>query len=276
MANPLDRFGREIDRARSRPPFRRDPGFIERQRWWLDAIAGYFRPTFEGEEHVPRDGPMLLVSNHSGGLYTPEAYVLMSWWIRERGAEAPLYVLAHDFLFALPWFGKALRRGGGIPANPDNAVAALDRGSVLVFPGGDHEAFRPWWHRGRIDFGRRRGFARLALRTGVPVVPVVAHGSHDTTIVLSRGDRLANLMRLGRLRSNIMPIVLGLPWGVAPGFLPIVPLPARISMRFLPPRRYEGAPGDPADVERVFRDVTSTMQVALTDMVRRRPRPWID
>ncbi len=251
----------------------RDPRFIQRWAHVLRRGVSWFRPEVRGAENVPATGPALLVSNHSGGLYTPEAYVLIDWWVTTRGPDAPLYILAHDLLFAVPRFGDVLRKAGGIPATMAGAERALGEGAaVLVFPGGDREAFRPFWHRGRVDFGGRTGFLRLAGRTGAPVVPVVCHGSHDTTFVLSRGEWLARRLALGRLRTSILPVVLGLPWGVAPGFLPVFPWPARITVQLLPPTRVPPL-DDGAGVQRAYDELVGRMQLMLTDLVRERPVP---
>ena len=261
---------------RSEDPFLRDEIWIKKWRPLIQQILRWFRPTFSGAENLPADGPMLLVANHSGGLYTPEAYVMMEWWARNRLSQ-PLYVLAHDFLFSVPLFNDVLRRAGGIPASVHNAEAALQSGaSLLVFPGGDFEAFRPWWQRDRVEFSGRMGFVRLALRNNVPIVPVVAHGSHDTTFVVSRGERLASLLKLDRVRSRIMPFVIGVPWGLVPGFIPVVPLPAQIAVRFLPALNLAygvEAATDRAAVRKCYEDVVELMQAALQQMVREHPFP---
>lgn len=241
----------------------------------LDAYRRYFRAEVRGGELLP-ESPMLLVGNHSGGLYSPEVYVLLWWWVNTFGPERPLYMLAHDLLFAVPGFGPDLRRAGGIPANRDNARRALDEGAaVLVYPGGDHEAFRPWWHRGVIDFNQRKGFMRLALEADVPVVPLVTHGSHDSSFVLTRGNRLAKRLGLGRLRSEIFPFVLGLPWGIAPGFLPTLPLPSRVTMQILEPFHWHADPQDPQAVDDCFDELVGAMQVNLSAQVRERPFPLL-
>ena len=83
-----------------------------------------------------------------------------------------------------------MRKIGQMPASMVNAKAALDEGdSVLLYPGGSYEVSRPWKDRNRIAFKGRTGFIRLALETGVPVVPVVGHGGHETTIVLTLATR---------------------------------------------------------------------------------------
>lgn len=266
-----------MERARRGTPFQRDPEWLSRWQPRVGRVLRlWFRPEVEGAERLPR-GPMLLVSNHSGGLLTPEAYVLIEWWNRIHAARRPLYVLAHDILFAIPRFQRVLRRAGGIPASVDNAERALGAGgALLIFPGGDREAFRPWWQRDRVDFAGRRGFIRLALRTQTPIVPVVCHGSHDTTFVLSRGEKLAKLLGLDRLRAQILPIVLGLPWGIVPGFIPTLPMPARITARLLDPVQpghAAEAAEDDAIVQGYYDRIVSEMQSALDEMVKARPWP---
>lgn len=281
MAGLIGWLASRMRRAGDVPAFQRDPEFLAR---WAPALSGtlrWFRPSVAGGDNVRRHESLILVANHSGGLWTPEAYILVDWWLKTFGSRRSLYLLAHDFLFAIPGFNQVLRRAGGIPANMENARRALDDGgSVLVFPGGDREAFRPWWHRDRIDFSGRTGFVRLALRAGTPVVPVVSHGSHDTTIVLARGGRLARRLHLRRLRSAILPIVLGVPWGVVPGFVPTLPLPARVDIQLLPPLDWRDLGGEAAAdsvlVHRCYDQTVDVMQRTLDAMVRERPWPLLE
>ena len=114
---------------------------------------------------------MLLVGNHSGGLLVPDTTAVISAWYRHRGLDSPLVGLAFDGMFAIPGMESLMRKIGEIPASPENAGRALDAGAaVLVYPGGANEAFRPWTERNRIVLGGHKGFIRLALAKGVPVV----------------------------------------------------------------------------------------------------------
>src|SRR5438046_1096180 len=90
---------------------------------------------------------------------------------------------------------------------------ALDSGAaLLVYPGGDHETYRPTWESDRIDFDGRSGFARLAARYDVPIVPVVAIGGQETGLFLGRGRRAARALQLDKLlRLKVLPPVLGPP-----------------------------------------------------------------
>ena len=89
---------------------------------------------------------------------------------------------------------------GTISASHKNAEKALQSGApVLVYPGGDWETHRPSWESNKVDFAGRKGFIRLALETGVPIVPVVSVGGQETALFLCRGAGLAQTLRLDKM-----------------------------------------------------------------------------
>ena len=254
----------------------RDPDFIERNLGLLERWASYFNPEVRGLDQLPKHGPFLIVGNHSGGATPPDMPVLMTAWWRQRGVEEPVYGLFHSAFMGVPRVGDVMRKAGGIEAAPDAAEAALRAGgSVLVYPGGDHEAFRPWTDRHQIDFNGRTGFIKLALRTGVPIVPATSCGAHNSVMVLSRGDRLVRLLpHLRMMRVKVMPIMLGLPWGVSFG-LPTLPLPARVVTQVGPvvdlPRRFgPEVADDEATVQAIYDEVTTLMQRTMDGLVAER------
>jgi 1-acyl-sn-glycerol-3-phosphate acyltransferase len=268
-----------IDQELNQPVHQRDPEYILRYLPLVERAVKYFRPEVRGYENVPDGEQVLLVGNHSGGLYTPEMYVFMASWLRERGLDHPTYGLAHNMIFATP-ARTFLRKMGAIPASVRNAERTLELGaSLMVYPGGDHEAFRPWWHRHRIDFDGRKGFVRLALRRRLKVVPVVSHGSHESTIVVARGKALARMMKLERLNVKIFPFVLAIPWGVVPGFVPSIPLPSKITVelnRALDWRHHgPEAADDPEIVQQCYDEIVANMQGTLDRLVKERPFPLL-
>ena len=106
-------------------------------------ISRWFRPEVRGLETFPSAGGALLVSNHSGGVLTPDWNVLAPAIYGRFGYDRPLYTLAHYGVFFTP-FRAALGRLGVIHASRENAEEVLRSGAVvLVFPGGDYDAFRP-------------------------------------------------------------------------------------------------------------------------------------
>jgi 1-acyl-sn-glycerol-3-phosphate acyltransferase len=190
------------------------------------------------------------------------------------GADRPLYVLAHDMLFLGQ--GKELfSRVGFLPANRRNAQAVLrSGGTTIVFPGGDHEVFRPSLQANRIDFDGRTGYVRTALEAGVPIVPVVSIGGHEAFLFLWRGELLARLLRLEKLlRTRYAPLTFGFPFGFSMGFPPNLPLPAKIQTRVLDPIDVRAEFGDEPDVAEVDRAVRGRMQDALDELARNRRFP---
>jgi 1-acyl-sn-glycerol-3-phosphate acyltransferase len=194
---------------------------------------------------------------------------MVAWW-RHFGIDAPAYGLMHDLPFRIPVIGDALARCGAVHARPANAVSLLGRGhKVLVYPGGDLDAFRPASKRTEIVFGERRGFIRVALRARVPIVPIVSVGAHDGFHVLSDGREMVR--RLGfkqHSRIEAFPVALCLPWGLSFGPAPYLPWPVRIRIRVLPPLAWPELPPEAADDDALVaacrNEVLAAMQTALT------------
>jgi len=276
----LEFVSERIDESLGEPTFQRDPDFLKILLPLMELFNRYFDSEVRGFENVPDGGPMLLVGNHSGGILVPDTTALIATWYRERGLDSVLVGLALDAVFAVPGMKSLMRRLGEIPANPENAAEALDAGAaVLVYPGGAHEAFRPWSDRNRIDFGGHKGFVRLALRKQVPVVPVVGHGGHETTVVLTRGEWLAKRLGMERLRLRIAPMLLQVPWGLSLPIVPGIPLPAKITVEICPPFDWSAfgpeAADDPEVVDRCYGEVTARMQSALTRLAEEHPLPVV-
>ncbi len=207
----------------------------------------------------------------------PDYWAFLRHWVRERGPSAPLFFLGFDFAFAIPVASTIARRMGAVPAQRDLAGRLLRQGAaVLVYPGGDLEDYRPWADRHRVEAHGRTGFVRLALRERVPVVPLVSHGSHDTIVVLSRGDALARRLRFDRLRIGVFPVTLG-PLGIAPLQLLTWPLPAKVVTRVCEPFDWSDLGPDAADdavtVRHCYEQVLGRMQSNLDELVERTPNP---
>jgi 1-acyl-sn-glycerol-3-phosphate acyltransferase len=252
----------------------RDGEYVARLMPLLRAVVKlWFRSEVEGVENFPATGA-LLVSNHSGGLIAMDVPVIAVAFHDRFGSERPLYVLAHDLLFT-GYAHDVMRRAGFVPASRDNAEAVLRAGgATLVFPGGDHDAFRPSWRRNTIDFAGRTGYVRTALDADVPIVPVVSIGGQEDQIHLSRGELLAKLLKLEeRLRTKYVPITFGFPFGLTMTFPPNLPLPTKIRTRILEPIRLRDELGDEPDVAEADRLIRGRMQGALDELARARRFP---
>lgn len=255
----------------------RDPDFMREvlPATWL-FVTAWFRPDIRGLDNIPADGPVLIVGNHTGGASSPEVHISQLAVSTFFGVERPHYQLAHRMVLNSP-AGVLLRRFGTIEADPENARKALDAGAIVtVFPGGDHEVYRPSWESAKVDMGHRQGFLRLALDERVPIVPMVTLGGQETALFLTRGEGLARRLGLDRsMRLKSLPIMLSLPFGLQIGPLPHIPLPAKVAMRFLPPiDLYERYGADP-DLDEVYEDLTAQMQETLSTLQRERRLPVI-
>jgi 1-acyl-sn-glycerol-3-phosphate acyltransferase len=256
-----------------------DPDYIRRTLPALRAMSKlYFRAEVHGLDNIPAEGPILLVGNHSGGTLIADTFVFGQAFYDHFGPLRRFHQLAHDLVFRLPGVRASLSRYGTVPASPENMERALAReAALLVYPGGDHETYRPSWESGKIDFAGRKGFARLALEHGCPIVPVVAIGGQETALFLGQGRELARRLRLDSLlRVKVFPAQVAPPFGLTIMDLPgRVPLPAKIAIRVLPPidlKRRLGAEPDPNDA---YEMVTSTMQDALDELAAERILPVV-
>jgi 1-acyl-sn-glycerol-3-phosphate acyltransferase len=220
---------------------------------------------------------VLLVGNHSGGNLTPDTTVFSLAFHAYFGVERPFHQLAHNLVLSLPGLGF-LRKYGTVAASPANARKALRSGAaVLVYPGGDREVHRPSWQSGRVDFGDRKGYVRLALDQDVPIVPVVAIGGQETALFLSQGEWLSKALMLDKLlRLKVLPISLAAPWGLNIGdMLGHLPLPSKIVVEALPPIRLREEFGEDPDVDEVHAHVTRLMQETLDALSAERRFPVI-
>jgi len=236
-------------------------------------INRWFRVEVRGLESIPAAGGVLVVSNHSGGALTPDPLVFAPAFYDMFGYDRPLYILAHYGVFFTPLRGY-LGRIGAIHASPENAAKGLHSGAVvLVYPGGDYDAYRPTRSQNVIDFNGRTGYVRVAIETGVPIVPVVSIGAQETQLFLSRGDRLAKRLGLHRIRLDILPITVGLPFGMTMFFPANLPLPTKIVNQALDPIDIFAMFGKNPDVGEVDCYVRSVMQNALDRLARERRFP---
>ena len=271
-------LGRRIRRSLTANLDDRDPDYIRENlplTWLLTTL--WFRGEVRNMGNVPEDGPVLLVANHSGGNMTPDTLLFTLAFYTYFGVERAFYQLAHNLVLASP-VGRILRRYGTVPASPEHAQRALDSGAaLLVYPGGDWEVHRPVWERHKVDFAHRKGFIRLALDAGVPIVPVVSIGGQETALFLSHGGRLARALRVDRtLRLKVIPISLALPWGLNVGdLLGHIPLPAKITVEVLAPIDIRDQFGDEPDVDDVYDHVTTLMQETLDTLAAERRYPLI-
>ena len=261
------------------PLDQRDPAYIRETLPALRLLSSlYFRADVRGLGNIPAAGPVLLVGNHSGGTMIADTFVFAQAFYDHFGPERRFHQLAHDLVFKVAGPRALVQRYGTIPASRENMKRALEHdAALLVYPGGDHETYRPSWQSSEIGFAGRSGFVKLALEHDIPIVPVVAIGGQETALFLGRGRRLASALQLNRLlRLKVLPLAIGPPFGITVLDLPgRIPLPSKITIRVLNPIDLRDRLGPDPDPEHGYRLVTSTMQQSLTALGRSRRFPII-
>ena len=170
-------------------------------RWVVGPFVRiYWRPRLEGVERLPHARPFLLVSNHSGGMATAEILSFAVCYLGQFGTDRPLAGFGHPLAFRYQPLKMLMEGLGAVPSTYQHAESTLAAGvPLLIFPGGDYEATRPIWQAGLVDFNGRKGFLRIAEQADVPIVPMGISGSHVTTPVLWRSEKiLPNMLLLPR------------------------------------------------------------------------------
>jgi 1-acyl-sn-glycerol-3-phosphate acyltransferase len=255
-----------------------DFNFYNRQQYfWNPLMDFWFRMEIEGWDKLP-DPPALLVGIHSGAPFVWDAWTVGTQWMRHFGRSRPLHGTAHDALMALPGVGAYFRRMGVLPAAPDSIAAALADGrDVALWPGGERDSLRSWRQRDEAVLAGRTGFIKLAIRSGVPIVPISTVGGPDSMPVLATGRRLARLMQLDKLaRLKMFPIAIQVPWGISPALLPEVPLPTKIRTAFQAPVTLDADPERAEDddyVREKYDEVQDSIQDGMDALARRRRFP---
>jgi 1-acyl-sn-glycerol-3-phosphate acyltransferase len=240
----------------------------------------YFRVQTDGWEHIPATGKMLLIGSHNGGLAAPDTVMMTYDWFRHFGTQRPAYALMDPRIWqGLPGLARLATQVGTIQPHPMMARAALQQdATLLIYPGGVQDVFRPHAQRHQVQFFGHHGFIKLALQEAAPIVPLISYGAHSTLMVLTDiYPQVKQLHDLGMpwllgIDPGVCPIYLGLPWGLAVGPLPNIPLPVQLHTRVCPPIRFERygqtAAQDKAYVETCYQQVQCTMQRALDQLVQ--------
>jgi putative hemolysin len=155
-------FNRVLERVGSAEGF----DFVERV---LDILGTSYQVNPREREHIPVDGPLLVVANHPLGMQDALALLQLIGSVRRD-----VRFLGNDWLGVIPQLGKLMLPvdvfGKGAASRLRGIYRALDNGEALiVFPAGEVSRVRP----GGVRDGKwSDGFARLSLRSKAPVLPI--------------------------------------------------------------------------------------------------------
>ncbi|MEZ4750803.1 MAG: 1-acyl-sn-glycerol-3-phosphate acyltransferase [Bdellovibrionota bacterium] len=215
-------------------------------KFFLEIINRYLRVKTVGIRHIPKKGPVIVISNHSG--YMGFDALMLGHQIYTYTKRIPR-IIAHKMWFVRPEISVRAKRMGMVPATFTNGLEILkDSTCLLLFPEGEEGNFKPTRYRYRLR-RFRRGFVRLALKTGAPIVPAMVIGAEETHITLSQV----------RWAKQVIGIIVPIP-------LNVLPLPVKWKIKFLKPIRLKADPEKADDIQyvtRLSREIRIQMQKAI-------------
>ncbi len=231
----------------------------------------WFRAEWEGLEKIPEHGGALLVANHAGAVPS-DAPVIMHGIESELGR--PVYGLADQLFKSLPVVGVMWSRVGGVVAHPDNAYRLLREQEqlVLVFPEGSKGPGKHYSQRYRLRRFGRGGFVEIAMRAGVPVIPIAVVGAEESMPIVWKSTAAAKLMGLPYFPVTANQLMFG------PLLGGLMYFPAKIKLRVLDPVHFDVAPDQHRYSKSRIMDeserIREKIQEALYDMLRDRRSVW--
>ncbi|HXA75047.1 MAG TPA: lysophospholipid acyltransferase family protein [Acidimicrobiales bacterium] len=250
-------------------------GRSERTRALARAIydpiySKWFRTDWDGLEKIPDEGGALLVANHAGAIPS-DAPVIMHGIEKELGR--PVYGLADYFFRTVPFVGTLWARSGGVSARPANAYRLLreQQQLALVFPEGTKGPSKSYTDRYQLRRFGRGGFVEIAMRAGVPVIPIAVVGSEEAMPVVFRLPTLAKALGVPYVPVTANLLALG-PLGV------VLPFPAKFKLRVLDPVHFDVPPDqDRYSKSRIMEEserIRTQLQEVVYDMLRDRRSVW--
>jgi 1-acyl-sn-glycerol-3-phosphate acyltransferase len=246
-------------------------------------MALYFRFQARGFERVP-PGKCVLVANHNAAFAYEIPLIVRAW--QQHWGDRPARGLAHQLNWLPPMSWASLfQKAGAVLAHPRVARRVLEKDqALLVYPGGELEALRPFSRRYEVDFAGRAGFVKLARQADACVVPIVTCGAHAPFVIVPGGGHVARWLGFRRfLGWKVFPLSAGGLVSIAALALALVfpalwplwlasvlhalwPWPCRIEMEVLPPMRVLPEETDEQAAERV----RLAMQEAMDRMAKMR------
>jgi 1-acyl-sn-glycerol-3-phosphate acyltransferase len=221
-------------------------------RWSLELLRKYFNLECKGEENIPLDGPAIIISNHSG--FAGFDALMLANEIRRASRRNPK-IMTHSLWFSLPILKNFSPNVGFVEAKMDAAQKILEQKNILLmFPEGEEGNFKPSKKKYRLQ-NFRRGFLRLALKTGAPIIPAVVLGAEESNFTLSQ------LRHLKKYFGIPIPLPLNL-----------IPFPVKWTMKFLPPidlkKEFPENSEDPEELSKLARKIKHQLQEVIFNELR--------
>lgn len=206
----------------------------------------FFEPISFGLEEIPDERPLLFVGNHTLGGVIDAPALFYELWDKKKIFLRPLGDHIH---FKVPVWRELLHLFGAVDGTRDNCSALMEAGeSILVYPGGAREVAKQRGEEYQLLWGRRVGFAKLAIQHQCTIVPFASVGADDAFDIVMDANDYAQmplgewLRSIGVKRDHMFPVVRGI--GPTP-----IPRPDRLYFKFGPAIDPADFGDDPEDME---------------------------
>jgi 1-acyl-sn-glycerol-3-phosphate acyltransferase len=241
LRDSVQRMGRRMAGRYHEDEWGFDEEFAEAVYPWFEFLYDvWWRVKATGVENVPSHGRALVVSNHSGSLFPFDASMLVGAIMKEHPLPRWPRPMVLNWAFELPFLSFFMRKVGGVPASPFNAIRLLEQDEiVMVFPEGVKGTGKPFSQRYRLQRFGRGGFVEVALRTRSPIIPVAVVGAEEIYPMLGNSGLLAKVVG-----APFAPVTPTMPWL---GPLGLIPLPSKWRIEFCPPIDISEYPPDAAE-----------------------------
>lgn len=261
LRDSVERMGRRMAGEYHEDEWGFDEGFAEAVYPFFEFLYEiWWRVQATGVQNVPSHGRALVVANHSGSLFPFDASMLVGAIMKEHPLPRWPRPMVLNWAFELPFLSFFMRKVGGVPASPFNAIRLLEQDEiVMVFPEGVKGTGKPFSERYRLQRFGRGGFVEVALRTGSPIVPVAVVGAEEIYPKLAESRPLAKL-----LGAPFVPITPTLPWL---GPLGLIPLPSRWRIEFCEPIDLSRYPPEAADDRALLFEISERVRDTIQEQL---------
>jgi 1-acyl-sn-glycerol-3-phosphate acyltransferase len=245
---PEDDWGFDEEFAEAAMPFME---FLY-NTWWRVEVDGIL--------NVPSHGRALLVGNHAGSFFPWDAFMIGTSILEEHPLPRFARFLVLNWAFELPYVSVAIRKFGGVPASPYNAIRLLEQDELVgVFPEGVKGTGKDFADRYRLQRFGRGGFVEMALRTSSPIVPVAVVGSEEIYPKVGESRLLA--------RATGAPYFPITPTFPLLGPLGAIPLPSKWRIAFGEPIRTDTFGEDAAEDRALVFELSERVRDEIQRMV---------
>ncbi len=223
------------------------------QQWWRVRAAGI--------GNVPDTGGALLVANHAGTIPFDAVMTKLAVF-DEHPQKRHVRELAADLALKVPVVGPLARKTGNTLAHSEDAINLLGSGELVgVWPEGFKGIGKAYRDRYKLQRFGRGGFVEVAIRAGVPIIPVATIGSEEIYPIVANIKPLARLLGF-----PYFPITWQFP---LLGPLGLVPLPSKWVIEFGEPIHTDHYGPDAADDPMTVFEITDRVRDTIQQMIYR-------